>query len=46
MVKVAIGFIMGVFVSMLITGCTFTLDGLKATDGDKNLTLDHVETTE
>ena len=46
MIKVALGFIMGIFVSMLITGCTFSLDGLKATDGDKSLNLDHVESTE
>lgn len=24
-------------------GCTFSLDGLKAKDGDKELTLDNVE---
>ncbi len=31
---------------VLLTGCTFSLDGLKANDGEKNLTLDHVEATE
>ncbi len=28
---------------VLMSGCAFSLDGLKATDGDKNVTLDHVE---
>ncbi len=31
---------------VLFSGCAFSLDGLKANDGDKNLTLDHVEATE
>jgi len=31
---------------VLLAGCTFSLDGLKATDGDKSLDLDHVESTE
>ncbi len=46
MVKVAIGFILGVLTFICITGCTFSLDGLKATDGEKNLELEHVEAAE
>ncbi len=46
MVNVLKGIVLGVLFSVGLTACTFTLDGLKATDGDKNLTLDHIETTE
>ncbi len=46
MERVAIGFILGVLTFICITGCTFSLDGLKATDGEKNLELEHVEAAE
>lgn len=35
-----------VLILVLATGCTFSLQGLNATDGDKTLNVDSVETTE
>ena len=40
MLRIVFGFAVTVF---LFAGCTFQLDGLKATDTDTEITLDHVE---
>ncbi len=35
-----------ILIITLAAGCTFNLKGLNATDGDKTLNVDSVETTE
>ncbi len=37
--------IAALIVLVLATGCTFSLQGLNATDGDKTLNVDSLETT-
>ena len=34
-----------IIVAVLMTGCTFNLKGLNATDGDKTLNVESLETT-
>ncbi len=36
-------FLIGILIAVMITGCAFSLDGLKAKDGDKEINLEHVE---
>ncbi len=38
--------IAALIILILTAGCTFSLQGLNATDGDKTLNVDSVETTE
>ncbi len=40
------GIVSGILILVLAAGCTFSLKGLKATDGDKNLNVESLETTE
>ena len=44
--KIWIGIFISILVIVLFTGCTFSLDGLKAKDGDKEINLEHVEGTD
>ncbi len=37
--------IAALIVLFLVAGCTFSLQGLNATDGDKTLNVDSLETT-
>lgn len=43
-----LGFVASVTLIFVLTftGCTFSLQGLNATDGDKTLNVDSLETTE
>ncbi len=36
----------GILTLVLVAGCTFNLKGLNATDGDKTLNVESLETTE
>ena len=36
-------YIVIILVAVMITGCTFTLDGLKVNDGEKKISLKHVD---
>ncbi len=38
--------LIGILVATMVMGCTFSLDGLKTKDGDKEINLEHVEVTE